>query len=120
MRRADPGKGFVADLPARRGVLRCGGPNHYFRLCLPRHNPNPLVAHKVYQPLLDLLRGRRADRRNVKEAQAGDENREQCNPQHNAAHRSCQIGKAHSAVLALRVDGELLFGALEALSLQLT
>ena len=42
--RVDGGEGVVANLPAGRGVLRHGYPNHYFRLCFRRHEfPNPLV-----------------------------------------------------------------------------
>jgi hypothetical protein len=36
-------------LPTRRGVLRCGSPNHYFRRYFPRHSPTPLGCAQVYQ-----------------------------------------------------------------------
>jgi len=48
VRRANRRKSFVADLPARGCVLRCGRPYHDFRLCFPRHNPNLMGLRTKY------------------------------------------------------------------------
>ena len=42
MCRADRRKCFIANLPARRGVLRCGSSDHDFGLGFRRHLTNPL------------------------------------------------------------------------------